>query len=398
MNDNNIDKDQNINLPDINEQNINIDLPEVKNKGVNETIININNESKINEIFFFGLLVSFFYVSWLIFEPFWEIIVFSIFIVIVSNPYHKKILSKMNNNETTSALLSTFIVFLFVLIPGFFFTFIIIAQMIDIFPLIVKFFSEKHEYNYYFAKIPTFLTDFYDKGKLYLDAAGVNTNVNILELIKNYIGKVAEFTIQQSQSILANIGSVLINLAFILLTIFFLFRDSDKYVSLIKSIVPMNEEDKSFLIKSSAQGVRAIFLGTIITAFVQGFLGFIAYFMADVKFSFFWGFATFLCSFFPLGGSAIIWLPITIYCFVVNGWLTGLIMLLWGALIITMSDNIIRPIVVGNNANIGTLPLVFSMMGGVPLFGFIGLFVAPVIVINAISILELYKKRISSQN
>ncbi|MFN8673193.1 MAG: AI-2E family transporter [Candidatus Sericytochromatia bacterium] len=368
-----------------------------KNNDTNlvESLENNHYKNKIEDKFFYLFAIFFIYLGWLIFQPFWQIIVFSIFIVTVLYPLHKKIKDKVKS-DTNASFLSTFIVFLFLLIPGFIFMFVIISQMIEIFPTVTDFFSKNHDYNYYSSQIPPFLVEWYDKAKIYAEAAGINTNINFVELIKNYIGNITKFTLQQSQSILGNIGSVLVNIAFILLSLFFLFRDSDVYLDLIKKLVPMKDEDKNFLLENSAKGIRAIFLGTILTALTQGFLGFVAYFVADIKFSLFWGFSTFICSFFPLGGSAIIWFPITLYLLFTSSWLSALLMFLWGAIVITMSDNIVRPIIVGGQTNVGTLALVFSMLGGVQLFGFIGLFLAPVIVITIINILELYEKKLSN--
>lgn len=360
-----------------------------------QSLENNHYKNKIEDKFFYLFAIFFIYLGWLIFQPFWQIIVFSIFIVTVLYPLHKKIKDKVKS-DTNASFLSTFIVFLFLLIPGFIFMFVIISQMIEIFPTVTDFFSKNHDYNYYSSQIPPFLVEWYDKAKIYAEAAGINTNINFVELIKNYIGNITKFTLQQSQSILGNIGSVLVNIAFILLSLFFLFRDSDVYLDLIKKLVPMKDEDKNFLLENSAKGIRAIFLGTILTALTQGFLGFVAYFVADIKFSLFWGFSTFICSFFPLGGSAIIWFPITLYLLFTSSWLSALLMFLWGAIVITMSDNIVRPIIVGGQTNVGTLALVFSMLGGVQLFGFIGLFLAPVIVITIINILELYEKKLSN--
>lgn len=350
---------------------------------------------KINTVFFFFLLFTFLGLGFLIVQPFWQIIVFSAFIVIVANPIHKKIRHKMPN-DTVASLVSTLMILLFLLIPGSIFSFIIISQIINLIPIIVNFFSENTTYTQYLNKLPTFMVDAFEKIKIYLDETG--TNIDFIEISKNHLGNVANFTIEKSQGLLANVGSFLITILFVLITIFFLFRDSKRYYELIYNLIPMKREEKDFLIDGSAKAISAIFLGTLLTAIAQGTLGFIAYFTAGVSFSLFWGFSTFIMAFLPIGGSTLIWIPIAIYCFFTKGITTGILMVLWGTFVISLSDNIIRPLVIGGQTNIGTLTLIFAMLGGVQLFGFIGLFLAPVIVITFLNLLALYQKRISEYN
>lgn len=350
---------------------------------------------KINTVFFFVLLFTFLGLGFLIVQPFWQIIVFSAFIVIVANPIHKKIRHKMPN-DTVASLVSTLMILLFLLIPGSLFSFIIISQIINLIPIIVNFFAENTTYTQYINKLPTFMVDAFEKIKIYLDASG--TNIDFIEISKNHLGNVANFTIEKSQGLLANVGSFLITIIFVLITIFFLFRDSKRYYELIYNLIPMKREEKDFLIDGSAKAISAIFLGTLLTAIAQGTLGFIAYFTAGVSFSLFWGFSTFIMAFLPIGGSTLIWIPIAIYCFFTKGITTGFLMVLWGTFVISLSDNIIRPLVIGGQTNIGTLTLIFAMLGGVQLFGFIGLFLAPVIVITFLNLLALYQKRISEYN
>lgn len=350
---------------------------------------------RINNIFFFALLFTFLYVGFWIVQPYWQIITFSAFIVIVANPIYKKIKQK-TSNDTSASLIATLMILLFLLIPGSIFSFIIISQIINLIPIVLRFFSESHSYYHYLNKLPTFMVELFEKIKIYLDASG--TSIDFMELVKNHLGNLANFTIDKAQGLLANVGSFLINIAFILITIFFLFRDSQRYYDLIYKLIPMKNDEKDFLIEGSVRAIRAIFLGTLLTAIAQGTLGFIAYFTAGVSFSLFWGFSTFILAFLPIGGSALIWIPIAIYCLFTKGITTGILMFLWGAFVISLSDNIIRPIVIGGQTNIGTLTLIFSMLGGVQLFGFIGLFVAPVIIITFLNLLTLYQKKISDYN
>lgn len=346
-------------------------------------------DKKILNVFFFILLFIFIYLGFKIFFPFWEIIAFSILIAVVSHPIHKRIKEKIDS-ESIAALFSTTLIFMFVLIPAVFFTFILVKQLLEIIPIASKFVSETKDIDYYLQNLP-YVGNLYIKVKGLMLAAGVDMDLSSLG--KRYGGTVANFIIDKGQSIITNVGIAIIDIFFILMTVFFLLRDGKSYYAEFYQLIPMPDRDKEFLTDKSKSAIKAIFLGTILTAFVQGFLGFVAYLVAGISFSLFWGFATFITSFLPLGGAAIIWLPVTIYLFATKGAIWGVAMLIWGALIISGSDNVVRPIIIGGQTNINTLILVFAILGGLQVFGFIGIFVTPIIVVLINNLLLLYKEK-----
>ena len=348
-----------------------------------------NIDKKLINTFFFSLLLLFMYLGFQIFYPFWSIIAFSVLITVAAFPIHRFVSRKIKSDSTAS-LITTIIVFLFVLIPAAFFAVVLINQLIDLVPVISKFITETKNIESYIQNLP-YVGNLYEKGRAALEAAGVNLDVTSLG--QKYGGTVANYLLGKGQSLLANLGGSLFALFFILMTIFFLFRDGKSYYKTFYDIIPMADRDKEFLFEKSYNAIKAIFLGTILTAFVQGALAFVAYFVAGVHFSLFWGFATFITSFLPLGGSAIIWIPIAIYLFASKSVIWGIAMVIWGTVVISGSDNVVRPLIIGGQTNINTLVLVFAILGGLEVFGFIGIFITPVIIVLLDNLLLIYKEK-----
>lgn len=342
-------------------------------------------------IFFGSLLLILLAFGYLIFEPFWETILFSTLITVAFNPIHQKIKQKVTN-ETYSALISTGFITMFVLIPSFIFIGVIISQLIDLIPVISKFVSENNDILVLLKKYP-FLENLFFKVRDTVVDLGIK--VDFIELAKNHLGNVANFALDKAKGFLTNTGLLFADIFFVLMTVFFFFKDGNSYIQGLYDVIPLKKEEKDFLFEKSYNAIRAIFTGTIATAGVQGVLAFIAYLGLGIPFSFFWGFATFILSFLPLGGAAIIWLPISIYCFIFKSLFYGIGMLLYGFFIISMSDNVVRPLIIGSQTNINTLVLFFGILGGLQLFGFIGMFLAPVIIVLVMTVLDLYKQKIS---
>lgn len=351
-------------------------------------------DKKILNNFFFLLLFTFIYFGYLIFKPFWQIIAFSILTTVVSLPVHKIVKEKIKN-ESWAALSTTIVILLFLLIPAIFFIITIVNQLLEIVPMATKFVSETKDIDYHLQNAP-YIGSAYIKIKSTLISSGINFNLS--NIGKNYGGTVAKFVLDQGQNIITNVGMILVNVLFIIMTVFFLLRDGNTYYQTFYQIIPLPNRDKQFLVEKSSSAIKAIFLGTILTAFIQGILGFIAYITAGVSFSLFWGFATFVTSFLPLGGAAIIWAPIAIYLFIVKGSVWGIAMLIWGTVVISGSDNVVRPIIIGGQTNINTLVLVFAILGGLQVFGFIGIFITPVIVVLLDNLLLLYKEKYLNYN
>ncbi len=347
------------------------------------------HENKIENIFYFVLLLSSLYLGCLIFLPFLQIILFSVLIAIVASPIHKKIKNKVKN-ESLASLFSTLFVFMFVLIPGTILLSTLISQLIQLTPEATKFFKETKDFNNYISNLPV-IGALYEKVRVSLMASDIN--IDFTALVKNHFANVANYLIEKGKNIFTNVGIIVVGMAFVLMTIYFLFRDGHIFYKKLYDLVPLPEHEKTFLFDNSIMAIKAIFMGTILTAFGQSLLGFIAYLGLGIKYSIFWGFATFITAFIPLGGAALIWAPLAIYCFFAKGIVYGVILTLWGFFGISMVDNILRPILIGGKTNINTLIMVFTILGGIQVFGFIGIFIAPVIIVLIGNLLNIYQER-----
>jgi predicted PurR-regulated permease PerM len=346
-------------------------------------------EKKLGNTFFFVLLFFSLYLGYLMFEPFIGIIMFSIIITIVVNPIHQK-LRKQLKNENQASFLSTFFVLLFVLIPGSIFITFLGNELINLIPVATKLISETKDINYHMQNLPV-IGAIYEKLRVAFLSSELNFDFN--EFAKTHFGTVATFIVDKGKSIFTNIGLMIAAMFFILMTTFFLFRDGEGFYKSLYEIIPLSEREKKFLFSQTFMAVNAIFMGTVLTAAAQALLGLLSYLTLGISFSIFWAFATFITAFLPLGGAALIWGPLAIYCFFAKGYISGIILIAWGIFAISGVDNILRPLLIGGKTNINTLVMVFAILGGIQVFGFIGIFIAPIIIVLINNLLIIYKER-----
>jgi predicted PurR-regulated permease PerM len=134
-------------------------------------------------------------------------------------------------------------------------------------------------------------------------------------------------------------------------------------------------------------------VGTVIVATVQAVLTGIA--LAALGFSnvVFWTLVTFVLSLLPVIGASVVWLPASGYLVLVNRPADAAILFVVGAVVISGSDNVIRPLVVQRSAQLNTGLVVVGLFGGLAVFGFLGLFVGPVVVGLAKYLVEVLADR-----
>ena len=321
------------------------------------------------------------------FAPFSKIILISIFIVAILYPIYTKLKSKVKS-EILASLITTLLVVFFLLIPSVMIVAVFTNQLIQLYPILIEHVSQADNFESFIKSFP-FLSSLYEK----IEKITTNFNLDLHTAIKNVVAIVLDFLVSQGKNIFINFTLILIGIAFISITVFFLFKDGHLLYKKIYSLIPLPEKEKNYIIKSSYNAIQGVILGSVFTAIAQGILSFIGYYFAGVNFALFWAILTFFVAFFPIGGAALVWVPIAVYLFFTKGIIVGVLFSLWGTFVISTVDNIIKPIVIGEKTNLHPIIFVLAILGGLNLFGFVGLFIAPIIVVVIDNLLNIYKER-----
>jgi len=100
-------------------------------------------------------------------------------------------------------------------------------------------------------------------------------------------------------------------------------------------------------------------------------------------------------SFLPIIGSFLVWGPVVIYFFIQGSLLKGIILLAWGGIVVGLSDNFLRPILISKRTKLHTILLFFGVLGGIRSFGLLGLIVGPLVVTIGITILDIYSEKVA---
>jgi predicted PurR-regulated permease PerM len=168
--------------------------------------------------------------------------------------------------------------------------------------------------------------------------------------------------------------------AFVMLyAMFFFLKDGSSIRDKILKYLPLAEETKQRLIEKGVSVTRATIKGTIVIGLVQGCLGGIAFAVLGIQGAAFWGTVMAVLSVIPGIGAVLVWLPAAIYLLATGDIWQGVVLLIWGAVVISSIDNVLRPRLVGGDTQMPDLLILVSTLGGLALFGALGLVVGPVI-------------------
>lgn len=183
----------------------------------------------------------------------------------------------------------------------------------------------------------------------------------------------------RAMRIVGDIGLNALRFGVALLTTFFLFRDGERLLEQLRGVLHglLGDRVQAYFI-AVGDTTRAVVYGLLLAACAQGLMAGLGYWVAGVRSPVFWGAATAVVALIPFG-APLIWGSIGVWLLLQGQISAGIGLLLWGALVVSWIDNLVRPLVISGVAKIPFLLVLFGVLGGLAAFGLIGLFVGPVI-------------------
>jgi predicted PurR-regulated permease PerM len=186
---------------------------------------------------------------------------------------------------------------------------------------------------------------------------------------------------------LGAIGTV-VGFVLMIFMLFFFIRDGEEMLTTARELIPMANAYKVRLFDHLAAVTRAMVMGTGLTALIQGTLVGIAFLIVGLPSPLVFGVIAALTSLLPFGGTALVWIPAAIVLAVQSRWGATIFMVIWGALLVSLVDNVVRPMLVSGRAQVGTLTVFIGVLGGIAAFGAIGLFLGPVVLALIIALIR----------
>jgi len=160
----------------------------------------------------------------------------------------------------------------------------------------------------------------------------------------------------------------------------------------IKELVPLRKKYKYKLINETEKVLKGVLYGQVLTAIIQGAIGGLALFVLGVPNSLFWGFIMVILSFLPLVGTPIVFVPASIILIAQGHVISGIILLIIGFVVIMNVDNVIKPKLISSKSKIHPVVALIGVLGGLALFGFVGIIIGPIIIALLNVLLIFYRE------
>lgn len=220
-----------------------------------------------------------------------------------------------------------------------------------------------------------------------------------IDIVSRARGIAAEAALKLTDAVAAVAGAtfgVVLTLFFTTMTAFFVLRHWPELLERAERMLPLHPMHTRVVLAEFQKVGKEVFIGTMLTGLVQGFLAGVGYAIGGVPEAGFLAALTSMCSLVPAVGTLLVWVPVGVGLIATGHLATGIFEFVWGALVVgILSDYVIRPRLVGGGGHVPTLLTFISLFGGVRVFGLLGLIVGPVIASVALALLRTYDREVS---
>jgi len=344
---------------------------------------------------FFAILLVLLYQIAIIFRPFLLPVLWAAILAHVAFPLHGRLTVLLKGREIASAMLLTLGIMALVVAPVVFSTFLLVQEAGNAYDDINTWVQTGGV-----KRLPDTLSKIPLLGSARAQqqvAKFIGTKGNLEAFFLQSAKALSGFIIDQLTGLAKNAFMLVVNFLVIIVTIFFFFKDGKRFVQSLYQITPLEETHKAKIFSRLDQTITAVVKGIVITAIVQGLLAGLAYAVLDVPFPVFLTALTIVLAPLPFGGTTLVWGPVALYLFWAGPTWKGIAMLVWGAGVVTMVDNVLRPLLIGQGAKLPVLFLFFSILGGLAAYGLIGLFLGPILLAILLTAIQIYREEYLSE-
>jgi len=296
-------------------------------------------------------------------------------------PAHRWLSQKIGDRENMASILMILGIVVLVLVPLSMLIGVVVAQAINVgqsvTPWVQQFISEPTTITLYLKKIP-----FYDEILPYHDV--------IIQKAGELVGTVSSFLIDSLSSATKMTVNALFSSVIMLYVMFYFFTMGEVLLERILYCLPLTDEDERMLLYRFTSVARATIKGIIVIGIMQGTICGLAFALAGIKGPVFWGSVMAVTSIIPAFGTAIVWGPALLILLLLGDFTSAIILgVLCGAVAGNL-DNLVRPRLVGKDTEMHDLFVLFGTLGGIAMFGLLGIIIGPIIAALFITIWEIY--------
>jgi predicted PurR-regulated permease PerM len=352
------------------------------------------NRERIIVVFFFAFLALITYELYALFAPFLTPIAWAILLAFLVHPALTT-LNRIVRNRTVCAIILTVVIALGVILPAIWLSARLLHEVQALYTEIstVSPNSGFHGVSDWIRR-----THLGSKSARLLERHGVKLEDEMQAVALRAAKATSDYAVAHGGTVASNIASFVFHFAIALLTLFYLLRDGETYYEALRDLTPLHEEDKAAIFDTLRLTLSSVMRGLMLTALLDGIALGAGYLTLGVPYWALLALATAAAGLLPMGGTALIWLPVTIYLSLEAGWGAAVAMVAWATITLLIMDNFVKPIAMRHGTNLPTLALFFGLAGGIEAYGPIGIFAGPAVVAVFAALLRVYRRTYISES
>jgi len=334
---------------------------------------------RVSQLFLYGSLLLIGYLAYRMVQPFLVAIGWAVVLAIVLAPARALLVPRLG--PTRSALLLTVLVVALLVVPV---VFVGTALVKEAGPAVAYLEGELqnrggpggwlHEGWQWLRERLTFLPP----------------EEEVISRVTDGVAQFAGLVASKAGWLIKGIAGFLFDLVIMLAILFFLVRDSPSFEAALRRVLPFGAEQNERLFVLTRDLVSASVTSTLLIAALQGLIGGFTFALLGIQGAVLWGAMMGILALVPLVGATLVWLPAAAWLILSGSVVSGVVLVLVAILVMGNVDNVLRPWLLSGKAQMNTIVLILSLMGGVSAFGFIGIVLGPLVAAVLTALIESY--------
>ena len=320
----------------------------------------------------------------LILWPFYGAILWATVLAIVFAPLYRRLSISIGQHRNLAAIASLLIIVTLVILPLTLTAASLLQEATNLYETIE---AGQTDFGQFIQQVinalPTWATDL-------LDRLGLTHLSEIQSRLSAALVQGSKIIAAQALSVGKGTANFVVSLFLMLYLLFFFLRDGATLSARIREAIPLPPEQKRELFTKFTIVTRAMFKGTLLVAVMQGALGGFIFWVLGIHAPVLWGVVMGLFSLLPAVGAAVVWLPVAIYFLATGAIWEGVVLIAFGAFVIGLVDNLLRPFLVGKDTELPDFVVLISTLGGIAIFGLNGFVIGPVIAAMFIAVWDIF--------
>jgi predicted PurR-regulated permease PerM len=338
---------------------------------------------RVAGVLFYGVVLLLGYLVFRVFQPFLVPLGWAAVIVVVFHPAHARLAARFG--PTGGALASTAAVTAILIVPAILLMTAFVREGIEAVRAIQKGVAAGQ-----FA--------FVERAWEWIQQQTPGEGpADIVTMVREAGERVANLLASKAGAVLRNVVLFVFDLVVTIFATFYLFRDGEKMMAAIRRTLPFEKPYREQMIHQARELIYASVTSGMIVAAVQGLLGGILFAAVGIGSPVFWGVVMGFFSLLPLVGPWLVWGPAAIWLLASGEFGRGLLLVGIGAGVVSMVDNFLRPALISGRAQLSGLVVFISVLGGIGVFGMLGVVLGPIVVATTYGVLEAYTRREEGQ-